>query len=113
MYDFKMTIPFGVLAEGTCHFQFIISLIFAHCRASVPLHTALEEDVHLCKSKINMMPDSMFWKIKIQEGYFKVLKFFHGYVLYMLLFEFLAGILPMTYLCRTTSVKEGICSADI
>lgn len=54
MYDFKMTIPFGRLAEGTCHFQFINSLIFIHCRSSVSMHLALAEYIHLCNSKTNM-----------------------------------------------------------
>jgi hypothetical protein len=56
-YDFKMTIPFGLLAEGTCHFQFITFLIFASCRASVPMQAALDNNVHLCKSKIIVMHD--------------------------------------------------------
>lgn len=107
MYDSKMTIPFGLLAEGTCHFHFIISLIFAHCRASVSMQTALVEAVHLCNSKTNMMPDYKLTKMEIQEGYFKVFKSFHGYILFMLLFEFPAAILPRTYLCGTTSVIAG------
>lgn len=67
-----MTIPFGLLAEGTCHFQFIISLIFTHCRAFVSTQVALVEGTHLCDSKTNMMPDEKLRKMKIQEGYFRV-----------------------------------------
>lgn len=52
---------------------------------------ALVEDVHLCNSKANMMPD---YKLrKIQEGFSKVFKTFHGYIFFVLLFEFLADIL--------------------
>lgn len=68
---------------------------------------AVVEDVHLCNSKTNMMPDHKHKKMKIQVDYFKVFKTFHGYILFMLLFEFPAGILPITYLCGTASVMEG------
>lgn len=51
------------------------------------------------------MPD---YKLRnIQEGYFKVFRNFHGYILFILLFEFLAGVLPVTYLRGTALVMEG------
>lgn len=118
--------PFHSFFESFCSvwFQDDYSLwTFGWRHLSLPIHyfldicslqsicsvqTALVEDVRLCNSTTNVMPDYKLRKRKIQKGYFKVFKTFHRYLLFLLVFELPAGILPMTYLCGTASVMGGM-----